>query len=149
MTKQPFTHQSQPESDGGILQSLRQRARVIQLVDAAERAGITPIPSRKLHAFAYLADVLSPVWNLPSFDGKILKLEGGPHYPDLQREMDRLVILGLLQISDMTYVERGRDGARLDASYALNFESPYLSALLDALGARAAQSALDPRDAHI
>src|ERR1700684_838664 len=93
------------------LYAMRQKARVIQLLDAAERASITPIRAARLHAFAYLADVLSPVWDLPPFDGKILKTEGGPHYPDLQREMDRLVILGLLQISDMTYIERGSDGA--------------------------------------
>lgn len=131
------------------LQVLRQRARVLQLVDAAEHAGITPIRSQKLHAFAYLADVLSPVWNLPSFDGKILKIEGGPHYPDLQKEMDRLVVLGLLQISNMRYIERGSDGARLDAYYALDFESPHLSSILDALGARAVERAFDLRDAKV
>lgn len=132
-----------------VLQVIRQRARVLQLVDAAERAGITPINSRRLHAFAYLADVLSPVWDLPSFDGKILKIEGGPHYPDLQREMDRLVVLGLLQISGMRYLVRGNFGARLDASYALNFDSPCLSSILEALGARTAANAFDTRDARI
>ena len=92
---------------------VRQRVRVLQLVEVAEHAGIAPIHSRKLHAFAYLADVLSPVWDLPAFDGKVLKVEGGPHYPDLQREMDRLVVLGLLNITDIEYVGRGANGARM------------------------------------
>jgi hypothetical protein len=150
MTKHPSKNlENQASLPESALQILRQRARVLQLVDAAERAGITPISSRKLHAFAYLADVLSPVWNLPSFDGKILKLEGGPHYPDLQREMDRLVILGLLQITEMKYIERDNYGARLDASYALNFESPELSSILEALGARSVENAFDARDARV
>ena len=76
--------------------ALRQRVRVVRLLEAAERAGITPIPARRLHAYAYLADVLSPVWDLQPFDGKVLKVKHGPHYPDLQREVDRLVVMGLV-----------------------------------------------------
>ena len=67
----------------------------------AEHAAISPLRTRRLHAFAYLADVLSPVWDMPAFDGKVLKIEGGPHYPDLQREVDRLAILGLINISEV------------------------------------------------
>ena len=116
------------------------------LLDAAERAAITPLASPRLHAFAYLADVLSPVWGLPAFDGKILKIEGGPHYPDLQTELDHLVVMGLVEITGLTYVGRGEGGARLEGSYALDFSSPSLPALLAALGADDRAPALDEGD---
>src|SRR5260370_89619 len=83
---------------------LRQRVRVLQLLEAAERAGITPLPARRLHAYAYLADVLSPVWDLQPFDGKVLKVKHGPHYPDLQKEVERLVVMGLITASRLRYV---------------------------------------------
>src|SRR5207248_10656921 len=62
------------------IETIRKRVRLIQMLDAAERLGIAPLRAARLHGFAYLADVLSPVWHLPAFDGKILKIEGGPHY---------------------------------------------------------------------
>jgi hypothetical protein len=128
---------------------LRQRVRVVQLLEAAERAGITPIPARRLHAYAYLADVLSPVWDLQPFDGKVLKVEHGPHYPDLQREVDRLVVMGLVTASRLRYVSRAKSGPLVDADYGINFESSYLQPILSAIGARGADQALDFRDSEI
>lgn len=67
----------QYDHSGLDVDQVRRRARLLLLLDAAERAGITPLASARLHAFAYLADVLSPVWDLVAFDGKIYKSEGG------------------------------------------------------------------------
>ena len=131
------------------LERIRRRARLLLLLDAVERAGITPIASGKLHAFAYLADVLSPVWDLIPFDGKIYKSEGEPHYPDLQVELDRMVAFGLLLISDLRYVERGDTGARIDGYYSLNFSSMQLPSLLRALGAEEPSQAIDPSDVNV
>ena len=125
---------------------LHRRGRLLMLLDAAERAAIAPLASRRLHGFAYLADVLSPVWGLPAFDGKILRLEGGPHYSDLQEELDRLVVLGLVEVSNLNYVTRGEDGARLEGDYGLRFASQHLEALLSALGAGRRGDAVDDRD---
>lgn len=124
---------------------VRRRSRLLMLLDAAERAAITPIESRRLHAFAYLADVLSPVWGLPSFDGKILRIEGGPHYPDLQEQLDQLVVMGLVEISNLSYVGRG-DGARIEGNYALAFTSPNATKILAALGAGPMAQAIDTDD---
>lgn len=140
--------------DDGLLRPrdiarVRRRCRLIALLDAAETAAITPIESRRLHAFAYLADVLSPVWDLPSFDGKILKIEGGPHYPELQYELDHLVVMGIVEATGLQYVSRGLNGARLEGRYALNFQSSHLPALLKALGADGADAAYDPDDARV
>lgn len=137
------------ELDQRTIDQVRRRARLLVLLDAAERAGITPLASARLHAFAYLADVLSPVWGLIPFDGKIYKSEGGPHYPDFQFELDRMVALGLVQISKLRYVDRGEHGARIDGLYALNFISPQLGPLLVALGAEGAKGAIDPNDAIV
>jgi hypothetical protein len=128
---------------------MRQRARIIQILDASERVAISPLRAGRLHAFAYLADVLSPVWGLPAFDGKVLKIEGGPHYPDLQREIDRLVVLGLINISEVRYIPQPDGGARIDALYSLNLDSPVLAPILGALGARGRSAALDPRDSDV
>jgi len=131
------------------LKTVRRRARTIQLLDAAERAGITPISAARFHAFAYLADVLSPVWNLLPFDGKILKIEGGPHYPELQDELDRLVVLGLVEIKNLRYVDRAHEGARIDGIYALRFDSQHLQNILSFLGLRKGSEAFDPNDLDI
>jgi hypothetical protein len=130
---------------------VRRRSRLVMLLDAAERAAITPLASPRLHALAYLADVLSPVWGLPAFDGKILKIDGGPHYPDLQEELDHLVVMGLVEISNLDYVGRGPDdvGARLEGCYALDFGSPRLADLLAALGAEPLRRPLDLEDANV
>jgi hypothetical protein len=121
------------------------------LLDAAERAAITPLASPRLHALAYLADVLSPVWNLPAFDGKILRIDGGPHYPDLQEELDHLVVMGLVEITQLKYVGRGPSdvGARLEGNYALDFKSSRLNGLLAALGAEPQQKPIDPEDVRV
>ena len=131
------------------LARLKQRCRVLLLLDAAEQAGIAPLPSPQLHAFAYLADVLSPVWYLVPFDGKIYKSEGGPHYPDLQNELDCLVVQGLVQVRDLRYDNTTGGGARIAGSYALNFSSKHLETIFGALGARAPDAAIDRDDRRL
>ena len=138
-----------PSDDGlsdGSIETLRRRSRVLMLLDAAERAGLAPLSTSGIHSLAYLADVLSPVWHLPAFTASVLKIAGGPFYRDLQTELDRLVVLGLVEVSDLSYIDRPRGGARLDANYGLNFEAPKLEAILAGLGARELNLAFDPRD---
>lgn len=129
------------------LRRTRRQCRILLLLEAAERAGIAPIESQRFHAFAYLADVLAPVWQLLPFDGLVLKSEGGPHFPDIQRDLDSLVIAGLVEIEDIQYVERP-NGSRIEARYGLNFASSHLPALLAALGASGAESSFDQNDAE-
>ena len=131
------------------LTKLKQRCRVLLLLDAAERVGIAPLASPRLHAFAYLADVLSPVWDLVPFDGKVYKSERGPHYPDLQDELDSLVVLGLVQVSNLRYDSTDEDGARITGFYGLNFDSKHLETIFTALGARDRQGAIDPEDRRL
>ena len=134
---------------GGRLSKLRQQSRVLLLLDAAERAGIAPLRSSHLHAFAYLADVLSPVWDLIPFEGKIYKSETSPHYPDLQEELDSLVVVGLVEIGGLHYVTTADGGAQIGGAYALDFSSEHLERILRALGARGREDVLDPSDCDL
>jgi hypothetical protein len=92
---------------------------VLLLLDAAEQADLTPLSSQRLHRMAFLANCLSPVYDIPVLDGEILKYPRGPFYPDLQWDVDRLVFMGLAEISNIQH-ERDELGWWFSASYALS-----------------------------
>jgi len=108
--------------------SVRRRVRLIILIDAAENAGLKPIAIRRLHTLAYLSNVLAPVWNMPTLDGRVLKRHGGPFYPALQRDLDHLVGSGIARISGLSHVHDKDRRWRLEGSYSLNrlFANPVL-----------------------
>lgn len=101
--------------------------RLLALLDAARRVGVSRLPLKPLHVIAYIADAMAPVWHLPIIDGQILK-RIVPYYPALQADLDRLVGLGLVAVSDVAYES---NGSRLgfDAKYEVNRElaDPVLS----------------------
>lgn len=101
------------------------------LLDAAENAGLVPFTILRLHAFAYLSNVLAPVWNMPVLDGRVLKRRGGPFYPDLQRDLDRLVGQGVAVISGVCHVQDESGRWRLEGAYRLNrvFANPIVEAV--------------------
>ncbi len=108
-------------SSEGAASSIRRRVRLIVLLEACREAGIDPLPTLRLHFIAYLANVLSPVWEMPSVDGSVLKRRGGPFYPDLQRDLDRLVGIGMVQVQDLRHIRLDDDDHyRLEGSYRLN-----------------------------
>lgn len=94
------------------------RSRLLQMLAALERVGGTPIDTRSLHAFAFFANVLSPLWDLHPLEGSVLKESGAPYFPTLQRELDCLVGEGFVTVVTLT-----RDDAEgLLASFRLNNE---------------------------
>jgi len=97
------------------------RWRLILLLDACEAANLCPIPLMRMHALAFLANVLAPVWSTQSYDGKILKRRGGPFYPELQAQLDRLVGLGFVLISNVSHTEENGQWT-LAGSFGLNEE---------------------------
>lgn len=118
------------------LDQIKHRVRLLQLLASAEQAALAPISLEKLHAFAYLADILSPVWNLRPFEDRIGRTGRPPYYPDLQLQLDLLVGMGLVEPSELSYtVEDGGD-ARFSASYALRFASPHLQPITNELVTR-------------
>lgn len=73
-----------------------------------------------LHAHAYLCNVMAPLWEMPVLEGKILKRRGGPFYPDLQSDLDRMVGLGILLITDVAHIQDATGKWRLEGRYASN-----------------------------
>lgn len=106
--------------DAELLQR-QQSLRVLLLLDALARAGVVPTPARALHEMAYLANVLSPVFDLTPFDAMLLKRPSGPYYPELQQAVDRLVGRGLVEAREVEYrlVEEEKR-YRVVASYRLS-----------------------------
>ena len=109
------------------------RLRALAVVEAAERAALTPISTSRLHALAYLADVLSPVWHLAPFDPVALKTNGEPFFGKFQDELDDLVVIGLLSVDSFEYVGRpGKTGTMsISACYHLRYEAECLEPLLE------------------
>lgn len=102
--------------------SLFVRARLLQVLDALERAGGTPIAAADLHSFAYFANVLSPLWDVEPTEGSVLKGKGGPYFPLLQREIDLCVGDGLLVVNTI-HPSVGEDGeTRIAASFSLSVD---------------------------
>jgi hypothetical protein len=97
----------------------RRRVNLLLLLDAAEQADLTPLPSQQLHRMAFLANGLSPIYDVPIVDGEILKYRRGPFYSDLQWDVDRLVFMGFAEISNIRH-ERDEHGWWFFADYALS-----------------------------
>lgn len=95
------------------------KARALLLVEAAELAGLTPIPLVQLHSLAYFASVLSPVWNLPPQKRTVVHQNGGPYYPDFQDAVDHLVGAGLVQVEDVEYYQDIEKRWRLSGTFYL------------------------------
>lgn len=110
---------------------LRRQVRLVMLLDAAEAAGLVPLRILRLHAFAYLSNVLAPVWNMPVLNGTVLKRRGGPFYPELQHDLDRLVGQGVAVINDVSHVQDEAKRWRLEGAYRLHraFADPILATL--------------------
>ncbi|RZS76662.1 hypothetical protein EV217_4877 [Phyllobacterium myrsinacearum] len=72
--------------------------RVLQMLDGIERAGFAPISFRSLHSFAYVGNLLSPLWDVDPLDGKILK-QGYPYYPELRVAIDGAIFCGLIDLT--------------------------------------------------
>ncbi|MFN3625044.1 MAG: hypothetical protein ACK4TP_13400 [Hyphomicrobium sp.] len=111
--------------------TLARQVRLIVLLEAARSAGLTPIDVVRLHTLAYLSNVLSQVWDMPPMDGKILKRRGGPFYPAMQADLDRLVGMGLVLLGRVGH-RQDEDGRwRLEGEYRLN--SSLAAPVLDAI----------------
>ena len=99
---------------------IRRQARILILLNGAKNAGLSPIGIIPFHAFAFLSNVLAPIWDMPALDGKILKRKGGPFYPILQQDLDRLVGNGMVLITDVDHIQDSQGRWRVEGRYCLN-----------------------------
>lgn len=111
------------------VQALRRRLRVVALLAGARRAATTPVDVSQLHALAYFADALSPVWDLGIVAPQLLKRVAGPFSPALQADVDGLVGQGVVVASGVQHVQDPDSGWRLQAAYRLNWD--FASRILD------------------
>lgn len=74
------------------------QTRLVQMFRALERVGGTPIDTKTLHSFAFFANVLTPLWDLDPMEGSVLKDEGTPYFPALEKELDALVGIGIVRV---------------------------------------------------
>ncbi len=96
------------------------QSRVLQIMAALEEAGATPIANNDLHAVAYMANVLSPMWDIDPIEGSTLKNSDGPYSHVFETQLDRCVFLGLIEV---TSLNEERDSLkRISAAYRLNGE---------------------------
>ena len=109
--------------------SAQGRVRLVLLLEASHHAGIDPLPAQRLHLIAYLINVLSPVWDMPIVtvgslrrNGSVLKQKQGPFYPELQRDLDRLVGMGVAHVEDLRYQSLDEEHFRLEGNYRINQE---------------------------
>jgi len=72
------------------------RGWLLLLLDAGERAGMTPFGMQDIHLLAFVADALAPVYDIPAVEGTLLRRNTGPYYPTLAWDIERLWALGLL-----------------------------------------------------
>lgn len=111
----------------------RRQVRLIQLLDATEKADLNPLHITTVHALAYFSNVLSPIWDLRPQDGKILKRRGGPYYPELQGDLDRLVGKGVVRPCAVNFSRDEWGVLQLDSTYELHeeFARPILRTISD------------------
>lgn len=69
----------------------------------ASRMGLTPLASAQIHVLLYLANTLAPLFEVIPVRGRILKRGAYPFYPDVQRELDRLVFSGIFSIERVDF----------------------------------------------
>lgn len=98
--------------------ALKVRCRVLQILAALERAGGTPIANRDLHAFAYLANVLSPLWEVEPLEGSVLKNKDGPRSSEFENQLDLCIGQGLIIVDAL--VPDPENQSRLEASYRIS-----------------------------
>ena len=98
--------------------TVRAYVRLLAIVTAAADS-TESVSSETIHAIAYFADVLAPIYGIDVLYPQILKRSRVTAVPDMQHHLDRLVGLGLLTISDVEYSLDG-NAVRLRADYSLN-----------------------------
>jgi hypothetical protein len=101
------------------------------MLDGIEIAGFAPISLADLHGYAYLANLLSPLWDVDPLDGKVLK-QGRPYYPELREALDRMIFLGVVDLVEFG-AERIDDVFDLVGSVGLNTDAG--RAILDQMDA--------------
>ena len=106
------------------------RARLLQILSALERTGGVAVTIESLNAFAYFANVLSPLWDVDPIEGSILK-EGAPRFDSLEAELDMLVGEGLVKVASLTVGSQSATTQSLSSTFRIDHvrAAPVLQAI--------------------
>ena len=106
------------------------RARLLQMLSAIECTSGIAISLESLNAFAYFANVLSPLWDIDPVEGSVLK-DGAPRFPSLEAELDMLVGEGLVKVASLTMENQPEEGPSLTALFRIDHAraAPVLQAI--------------------
>ncbi|WP_160120023.1 hypothetical protein [Rhodovarius lipocyclicus] len=106
------------------------RAQLLQMLSAIERTGGVAISLESLNAFAYFANVLSPLWEIEPVEGSVLK-DGAPRFPALEAQLDQLVGAGLVDVASLSVEAQLDAPAKLIALFRINHikAAPVLKAI--------------------
>lgn len=95
------------------------------LARACEKTGLSPLSLQTYHRLIYFANCLADVYEYSPPSQLVMKQRWGPYYPNAQVDLDRLVIMGLVDISNLRWEQsEGRtsklaDFAITDLGFAL------------------------------
>lgn len=110
----------------------RRKTRIVALLHSASETGQVRVERRWIHAVAYLSNVLSPMWDAVPLITEMLKTDGAPYDPTLQRSLESLVGAGLVVVHDARMVEVRPGTWNFDASYSLRH--PEVDPIIAGLG---------------
>ena len=73
----------------------------LSLMEGIDQAGVAPINLEGFNTLAYLANAIAPCYQIEILDPTVLKEKSGPLYPKLIWDLDRLVGLMLVLVSNV------------------------------------------------
>jgi hypothetical protein len=88
-------------NEGTKKETLYRRFWILSLMSGVEEVGCSPIDLKSFNILAYLANAVAQCYGVPPLDATILKACDGPLYPTLIWDIDRLVGMGLVRVSDI------------------------------------------------
>lgn len=85
-----------------FVDSRRRYSVLIGLMHELDQSNIRDVTLPLLHSLWYLTNALTPIWRIKPFDAAVLKTERQPFFPMLQRDVDALVGMGVLRVTQFT-----------------------------------------------
>jgi hypothetical protein len=79
------------------------QAWVLLLLRACEKTGLHPVDLHTFHRLIYFGNCLAEVYRYQPPSQLVMKQEWGPYYPRAQFDLDRLVIMGQVDIAKISW----------------------------------------------
>lgn len=98
---------------------------ILSLLAGIEEAGCSPINISRFNILAYISNAVSQCYGVTPLNPTILKEKDGPSYPKLLWDLDRLVGVGFVRVSDVVVdnVNRVRNVSYSITQQGLDYEN--------------------------